>query len=612
ILSLLFFVLTVIGVFRLAGAKKTDKEKRSRAAKMTLFSLLPFFFLLIVWFFLFNFISRLEITAEKVVAEIIVVEPKETEDLQAPLEVTFSAVKVKQALANSQLSVSSAAWDLDGDGFFETPVDASGQVTRLYQQRGFYDIGLSVQVVGEATPRVYNYLLNVKDALFVAEPSSGSAPLRVQFNASALLPTRTKLESLDWDFDGDGTYDLTGDDQLNPVYTFNQIGTYNVHLRVVDENNTVQNYYRAIEIVPSSTPLLSARIEASPGLKGSVPFSVRFDGGNSSSLKSKIIRYEWDFGDGSGVQQGKTVSHVYNTSGTYTVGLTVTEDSGQTDQISVTIEAQGVTSPPKAVIKTVPESSEGQLEATLPAKVQFDASKSTDIDGDIVDYEWDFNGDGVADKQGQKVSQTFDAAGTFEVTLTVRDSEDQSHAATLTVVVTEPGVQAVVSAEPAEGTVPLTVHFDGSGSSAFEGSIVSYEWDFGDGSPATITGATINHRYDMVGTYTAALKVTTNKNQTSQSTLQIFVREVPLRACFEPSRTTGAAPLSVTFDPKCSTGSVITFSWDFGDGIQSSSRKPAHTFENPGTYTVTLEVADDKSNVSSHTAVITVEGDVVE
>jgi PKD repeat protein len=174
----------------------------------------------------------------------------------------------------------------------------------------------------------------------------------------------------------------------------------------------------------------------------------------------------------------------------------------------------------------------------------------------------------------------------------------------------EPGVRAEFIADPLEGNVPLTVSFDGSSSSAFEGSIVSFEWDFGDGSSPTITSASVSHKYNQIGSYEAKLKVTSNSNESSTTTRMIHVREIPLRACFEPSRQSGDAPLPVTFDPKCSTGAIETYSWDFGDGGTSDSRKPAHTFENPGTYSVTLEVQDDKNNVNSFTQVITAEGEV--
>ena len=192
--------------------------------------------------------------------------------------------------------------------------------------------------------------------------------------------------------------------------------------------------------------------------------------------------------------------------------------------------------------------------------------------------------------------------------MVVRDSQKQESSASVTVNVEEPGIRAVINADPEEGTAPLTVDFDGSASSAFTGNIVSYEWDFGDGSPSTITSARISHKYNDVGTYAVRLKVVTNENESAEAEKNIYVREIPLRACFTPSRRSGTAPLAVTFDSKCSTGAVSTYNWDFGDGDTSESRKPAHTFEHPGTYNVTLEVSDDKNNVSSFSDVIVAEG----
>jgi PKD repeat protein len=613
-LSLLFFVLIVIGIFRLLGAKKGDKEAKKRGMRMTMFSLIPFILVIFLWFVLYTFIGRVPIAAEQVIAEIIVVEPEDLEGIQAPVEITFTAEHVAKALIFGGLDIEAMNWDLDGDGSFETPVGAEPEVVHLYSRRGTYEIGLKVDIAGEEAPRVYTKLISIQEAVFEAEPDTGYAPLDVQFDASGLLPKGSKISSLDWDFNGDGRYDVEGPDNLRPRYTFEQIGIYKVHLRIVDQQNNVENYFRDIEIIPSDTPLLNAVINAVPTKSGPIPLQIRFDGNESSSIKGKIINYEWDFGDGSSLQAGKSVSHVFNKPGVYTVTLTVEEDSGKTASSTIEIEAGAVSSIPEAVIETNPayDSKTNTLTGTLPFKVDFDASDSTDEDNDIVDYQWDFDGDNETDQEGKKATYTFEEAGTYKVTLTVIDTESQSSSADLTVTVEEPGVKAVISADPEEGTAPLIVQFDGSASSTFEGSIVSYEWNFGDGSPSTITGATVSHKYNDVGNYTVTLKVLTNKNKSAETSQVIYVREIPLRACFTPSRSSGEAPLAVTFDPKCSTGAVSRFSWDFGDDEQSDNRKPTHTFEFPGNYTVILEVGDDKNNVSTYSEVIVAEGDVVE
>jgi PKD repeat protein len=347
-----------------------------------------------------------------------------------------------------------------------------------------YNVGLQVVIEGEAEPREFFYPIAIEVALFDAKPTSGTAPLEVTFDASNLIPDRKKIESLDWDFDGDGIYDITGDN-IRPRYTFEQIGDFNVHLRVVDVNNLVENYYRTIEVISGDRPLLSAAIEATPGLSGLIPLQIRFDGGKSESVKGNITKYEWDFGDGSQIQVGRSVSHIYNTPGFYTVTLTVVEDSGREASTTVEVEAQKISKDPVAKILTDPAHDEGVLEGVIPFAVSFDASGSADPDEDIVDYEWDMGVDSVT-RTGQKVEYTFEAAGTYTVTLLVRDSDDNENETTITVETEEPGVISVIDADPEDGTAPLVVNFDGSASSTFKGKIVSYEWDFGDGSAPTI------------------------------------------------------------------------------------------------------------------------------
>jgi PKD repeat protein len=610
VLSLLFLVLLMVSLFRYLGAQKLDKEKRGRNLKLLILYSISLVFSVFIWVILASYIGNLQIATERVIAEIVVMEPKDTSNLVAPVEITFSALNVAKALQNGGVEISNMNWDLEGDGVFETPV-VNPEVTHLYTKKGTYTVGLQVKVVGEENYREpYTRIISIPEAAFGAEPSTGTAPLDVQFDASVIV-TKADIAGLDWDFEDDGKYELEGPDNLRPRHTFDQIGVYKVHLRAVDKANNVENYYRNIEVVASDKPIVSGVIDATPGLKGAVPFQVRFDAARSTGLKGSLVQYQWDFGDGSDLQTGKSASHIYTKPGFYSVILHVEDELGNKADNSVEVEAQGVSSPPEAKIGTAPVAeADKPLMGTLPFKVDFDASNSVDADNDMVSYEWDFNGDGTADQEGKKVTNTFDKAGTYTASLTVIDSEDQKSTVSLQIIVQEPGVLAVITATPAEGTAPLIVQFDGSSSSAYQGNIVSYEWDFGDGSLKTITGAIVSHKYAVVGSYEAKLKVLTNKNESASTSKLIYVREVPLKACFAPSRSNGLAPLTVAFDAKCSTGAVSTYSWQFGDGNNSTSKGPSHTFEFPGSYTVSLEVSDSKNNVSTYQEIIVVEGEL--
>ena len=79
--------------------------------------------------------------------------------------------------------------------------------------------------------------------------------------------------------------------------------------------------------------------------------------------------------------------------------------------------------------------------------------------------------------------------------------------------------RAVISAVPTTGTAPLTVTFDGSGSSSPQGSVTSWEWTFGDG--AIGSGPVVTHVYSLPGTYTASLRITDSNSELSTATTSI-------------------------------------------------------------------------------------------
>ena len=84
---------------------------------------------------------------------------------------------------------------------------------------------------------------------------------------------------------------------------------------------------------------------------------------------------------------------------------------------------------------------------------------------------------------------------------------------------------AVASATPTSGTAPLTVAFSSAGSSDPDGSIVAYQWSFGDGS-ANATGPSASHTYMAAGSYTAQLRVTDNAGLTGTKNVTVTVDPV--------------------------------------------------------------------------------------
>ena len=160
-----------------------------------------------------------------------------------------------------------------------------------------------------------------------------------------------------------------------------------------------------------------------------------------------------------------------------------------------------------------------------PLEVIFDGSGSNDLDGTIVSHEWDF-GDG-ATASGPTATHTYTTPGTYVAALTVTDNHGRTGQAHVTITVNTPQAAptAAATAMPATGPAPLAVALDASGSSDSDGTIVSYEWDLGDGS--TGTGAVVSHVYTVPGTYVATVTVTDDDGLTSSAQVAIVVNPTP-------------------------------------------------------------------------------------
>ncbi len=154
-----------------------------------------------------------------------------------------------------------------------------------------------------------------------------------------------------------------------------------------------------------------AVIRAEPS-QGLAPLDVSFDAGASRDPQGEITEWLWDFGDGSGVVSGRSVEHTFSVPGVYVVTLVVVGESG-VGRDNMTIRT--VNNPPTARISFQPRD---PFEDEL---IIFDGSGSSDIDGEIVEWDWEF-GDG-ASGSGEYATHTYDSPGDYRVRLTVRDDQ---------------------------------------------------------------------------------------------------------------------------------------------------------------------------------------------
>ncbi len=287
-----------------------------------------------------------------------------------------------------------------------------------------------------------------------------------------------------------------------------------------------------------------------------------------------------------------------STPGMVTVTLTATDKDGASAQNSATIAVSLISADPN-----------GPYTGTVGIPVSLDGSASEPADA-IVSYTWDF-GDGQSETSPNAIMpHTYTMAGTFTVRLTVADATGQTaNAATTATISSQPEGLIADPNGPYSADVGEEIRFDGSGSQPAD-AIVSYTWDFGDGTLPAGSGSPI-HIYAATGIYTVTLSVTDNagRQASASTTAEIAVSDRP-RAVIGPPVYCGKHEHKrcVRFDGRLSTGArgseIVNYDWDLGDGNFANGDLVDHKYTQPGLYIVTLTITDSSNSTDSSSVAI--------
>lgn len=170
-----------------------------------------------------------------------------------------------------------------------------------------------------------------------------------------------------------------------------------------------------------------------------------FDAAGSTDADGRVAAYAWSFGDGAS-GTGVTPRHTYAAAGTYTATLTVTDNEGATSSTTTTVTvAPVVNQPPTAAFATT----------CADLVCAFDASGSTDVDGQVVSYAWDL-GDGTT-ATGPTVEHTYTTPGDRTVRLVVTDDAGATDEESALLTVTAPPPSEGIGLRGSAGTSARTV-----------------------------------------------------------------------------------------------------------------------------------------------------------
>jgi PKD repeat protein len=260
----------------------------------------------------------------------------------APLTVTFTS--------NAQIDsgvIVTYRWDFQGDGIFDVSEPGPRSYTFTFTKAGTYNAVLEVVNDQGQTARAsiaITVMNSPPSATAFASPTNGPGPLTVQFTASAkgISGTITKYE---WDFNGSGKYTYSSATTGNTSFIYTSKGTYTAALRVTDDQGSttvVSGNSTTVRVGATGTPT-SVITAPKPPVTATAPATISFDGmGRVGQLGNQIVRYQWDFGDGSNPYSSTTsaaTTHTYASPGLYTAKLDVTDNKNQTatDEIDINL-----------------------------------------------------------------------------------------------------------------------------------------------------------------------------------------------------------------------------------------------------------------------------------
>ncbi len=418
-----------------------------------------------------------------------------------------------------------------------------------------------------------------------------------------LIPADTKQIIVEnYDLDHDGGVSSLHDPGTDENFEINDSESGQWHDTVVTFSSEVHTNERFLDYIITK----GTQYEAHAGLRitdadgNPIPIYFRkqdmggcneftFDATSSFDPDNQALTYRWDFGDGN-ISEEPIVTHRYESGGEYNVILSVQDTSGLDCDTAVSSQVVTVNTPPVADLT-------GPNTACTNQEVTFDASGSTDNEQSQITYQWDF-GDGTS-AEGAQVTKAFEKGGKYNVLLTVNDN------ANTTCSTDSIGKVIIINTRPvanAGDDIDLclqynqdyNVSFNGSGSVDEDGDLLTYRWDFGDGSGDN--GANVTHLYQNRGEYVATLFVDDESGtacSSSSDTVNVKLNKAPVAVAGNDVKVCQGTP--VTFDGSGSIseeGEELQYEWDFGDGTTSSGVNVTHTYEKGGNYEAVLTVND--------------------
>jgi gliding motility-associated-like protein len=445
-------------------------------------------------------------------------------------------------------SITDYDWSL-GDGNTSTVPNPS----HLYASAGMYDVKL---IITSNNSCVDSAMVEVE----VGAPASvsflaDSVCLGQSINFINTSSSSSSTVNYTWNFGNGATSVL-----FSPTYTYPSVGTYTVTLQAQVPGGTsgcVASTQRIVQIYENPVADFSF-------INVCQADSMLFNNLTTHTAGQSALNYMWNFGDAT-ISSLTHPKHLYQSPSNYTVQLTATTAEGCTNSKSHVVS-----------VYNMPIANFTQNNVCLNQLMNFSSTSS--IATGTLTYDWNFGNGNVSTVQNPVNLYTVDQD--YTVTLIVSSNFNCRDTMIKTVTV-YPLPEVLFGVDPVcDG---ITSQFNDS-TTINSGSIISYSWDFSDGSSSTSQNPT--HLFLNVGNYNVTLTTTSNFGCLNSGTQLVVVNPLPV-ANFNIADACLGVNVDFTNTSSIQFG-TLDYDWYFGDGASSTATSPAHNYGLAGLYPVKL------------------------
>ncbi len=457
--------------------------------------------------------------------------------------------------------------------FGDNATATSMNTNHIYAIAGNYNISLTITNANGCSGTA-NYpvtIAPVPTAAFVSTTVCVTQP--TSFTSNSTVPTGS-IVSWAWDFNSDGITDNT---LTNPTYTFPAAGNNNVRLAVTTNAGCVSSVINAASVSPNPiAAFITNNVCANA-------FAV-FQNTSSVALPSQINQYAWDFGDNT-TESVLNPTHQYAIAGTYQVSLGIATNDGCSNTYSFPI-----------IVHPLPLTNFASTTECHTQATQFSDQTTVPGGGMIVSRVWDFNNDGITDASGfTNPAFTYSNAGMFNAKLETTTNNGCYNQVVSQVVVHNNPVAFFSGATQCLGN---TTNFSNV-SSSVDGVISSFNWDFTTDGTVDNIASSPTYNYPSFGTYLVTLQIQTEYGCEASYSSTVRINPNPGVQFSAPSAS--ACPtmcVSFTNQTTIASGSIATYTWDFGDGNTEENALGNHCYGS-GNYNVSLTAVSDQGCTTS-------------